>query len=45
MFRVLTLNLEDEEKEKDFNKKEKEIESIIYLINFLLPLLSNNVDP
>ena len=27
------------------NKKEKEIESIIYLINFLLPLLSNNVEP
>ena len=45
MFRVLTLNIEDEQKEQDLNKKEKEIESIIYLINFLLPLLSNNVDP
>lgn len=46
MFRVLRLGIqEDDQKEAEINKMETEIESIIFLINFLLPLLSSNKDP
>ena len=39
------MNIQDDQKESELVELEKNIESIIFLINFLLPLLSNNTDP